>query len=171
MPEVSSTGAEVLVPHYDLIGQWGLDLQYTRGAWLWKLEAIRRSGQGRSFSAYAAGLEYTIYAIRRTNADLGLLIERLHNGRDASAPATALADDVFVGARLALNDVSDAMLLLGAIIDRENHGAVSFIEGQRRLWQRWRLEIELRLLDDANDRVLQGVRNDGFLTLRLARFL
>jgi len=170
VPAVPAAGNEVLVPHYDLIGQLGLDLQYTRGAWLWKLEAIRRSGQASTFGAYTAGFEYTVYSIRRTNADLGLLVERLYDGRDATAPATALADDVFFGARLALNDVSDTMLLLGAIIDRDNHGVVSFIEGQRRLWQRWRFEIELRLLDDAEDEALRGLRRDSFVTVRLARF-
>ena len=61
------------------------------------------------------------------------------------APATALANDVFIGARLTFNDVNDTMLLVGTIVDRDNRGRISFVEGQRRLWDRWRLEIELRL--------------------------
>jgi len=170
VPDVSSTGVEVLVPRYDLIGQLGLDLQYTRGAWLWKLEAIRRSGQGRPFGAYTAGFEYTFYAIGQTNADLGFLVERLYDGRDVTAPATALTDDIFIGTRLALNDVNDTMLLFGAIVDRDDHGVVSFVEGQRRIWDRWRLEVELRLLDDAEGQVLRAFSSDSFLTLRLARF-
>lgn len=170
VPQPAEPGREVLVPHYDVIGQYGLDLQYTRGAWLVKLEAIRRSGQGNTFAAFAAGVEYTLYALGDSNADLGLLAERLYDGRDATAPATALADDVFVGTRLSLNDVNDTMLLVGAIIDRDDHDLVRFVEGQRRLWDRWRLELELRLLDKAEHEPLQGVKNDSFLTARLARF-
>ena len=162
---------EVLVPHYDIIGQLGLDIQYTRGAWLLKLEAIRRSGQGSAFSALATGFEYTLFGIRSSNADLGLLAEYLYDDRDASAAlAAALDDDVFFGMRLALNDVNDTMLLLGAIVDRQEHGSTSFIEGQRRLWDRWRLEVELRWLRDVEDPAFDGLRRDSFLTARLARF-
>ena len=32
----------VLVPEYELINQTGTDVQYTTGAWLWKLEALFR---------------------------------------------------------------------------------------------------------------------------------
>ena len=99
-----------------------------------------------------------------------LKVERLYDGRDAKAPATALADDVFVGTRLSLNDVNDTMLLVGAIIDRDDHDMFSFVEGQRRLWERWRLELELRLLSKAEHGPLKGIKNDSFLTVRLARF-
>lgn len=168
--EVLDSGRTVLVPHYGVISQIGLDLQYTRGSWLAKLETIRRSGQGRTFAAYVAGFEYTAYAVGKTGADLGILMERLYDGRDAMAPATALANDVFIGARLTFNNVSDTMLLVGTIVDRDDRGRVGFIEGQRRLWERWRLEIELRLLDRVSEEALPGFRNDSFATFRLARF-
>lgn len=44
-------GKDVFVPHYDLIDQTGLELQYTTGAWLWKLEAMTRTGHGERFGA------------------------------------------------------------------------------------------------------------------------
>ncbi len=44
-----------LEPRYDLIHQGGLDLQYTQDAWLWKLEAIVREGQGGVFAAAVGG--------------------------------------------------------------------------------------------------------------------
>ncbi len=34
-------------------------MQYTTGAWLWKLETITRSGQDDRFFALAGGFEYT----------------------------------------------------------------------------------------------------------------
>ena len=170
VPQEVTTGRQILVPHYDVVSQLGLDIQYTRGPWLVKLEAIRRSGQGRAFAAFTTGFEYTLYALRNTNKDLGLLIERLYDGRDARAPVTALADDIFLGTRLALNDVNDTMLLIGAIVDRDDHGVASFVEGRRRVWERWRLELELRLLDNVESEELRGFKNDSFLTVRMARF-
>lgn len=169
VPEAAN-GRTVLVPHYDIIAQTGIDLQYTRGAWLWKLEGIHRSGQGRAFSAYVAGFEYTLYAIGSRGADVGLLAEYLRDGRDETAPRTALEDDIFVGARLSLNDFDDTTLLLGVIVDRSSHGTVSFAEGQRRIGERWRLETELRWLRDAADATLSAWRRDSFVTVRFARF-
>ncbi len=50
-------GEPVLIPHYDLLDQLGLDVQYTKGDWLFKLEAIARDdGLGRS-NAFVGGLE------------------------------------------------------------------------------------------------------------------
>jgi hypothetical protein len=170
VPTFTAPGQEALVPHYDIIGQLGLDLQYTRDAWLLKLEAIRRSGQGSTFNALAAGFEYTLFDILGSNADVGLLTEYLYDGRNADAPAVALDDDIFFGGRLALNDVDDTMLLFGVIVDRNQHGTASFLEGQRRLWDRWRLEVELRWLSNVEDPALIGFRQDSFLTVRLARF-
>lgn len=170
VPTPVGTTELVLVPHYDIIGQVGLDLQYTRNAWLWKLETIRRSGHGSTFNVVAAGFEYTLFSVGGGNVDLGLLAEYLYDGRDAQAPPTAFDDDFFVGLRFAFNDVDDTMILFGAIADRESHGTLAFLEGQRRLWERWRLELELRWLRGAEDATLRGFRNDSFLTARLARF-
>ena len=52
-----------LIPVYRTITQFGLDLQYTRDAWLWKLEAIGREGEGHTFGALVGGVEYTRYQI------------------------------------------------------------------------------------------------------------
>ena len=43
----------------DLSGA-GLEVQYTTGAWLWKFEGIRRSGQGTPYYAATGGVEYTL---------------------------------------------------------------------------------------------------------------
>lgn len=54
---------------YNIISQIGLDLQFTGDSWLVKLEAIRRSGQGKSFLAGVGGFEYTYYQIRESDFD------------------------------------------------------------------------------------------------------
>src|SRR5690606_15671470 len=57
LPGVDGGGQPVLVPHYDVIHQTGLSLQRIAGDWLWKLELIRRSGQGDTFTAAVGGFE------------------------------------------------------------------------------------------------------------------
>jgi hypothetical protein len=161
-----------LIPYYDLITQLGADVQYTRDAWLWKLELIERSGRGEDFVAAVAGFEYTVYGPVRSALDLGVLVEYLYDGRNAQAPPTYYDDDVFVGLRLTLNDADGTALLAGAIFDRNGAETFGIIEAQRRIGQAWRLELEARLFSgiDTADPLLGGLRNDSGLTFRAARF-
>ncbi len=58
-----------LLPVYDQMTQVGVDLQYTRDAWLWKFEAIGRDTRSDSFLAAVGGFEYTFYGVRDSAAD------------------------------------------------------------------------------------------------------
>jgi len=160
------------VPHYDLITQGGLDLQYTLDAWLWKFEGIVREGHGSTFGAMVGGFEYTVFQIAETDADLGFLMEYHRDGRDpASTPSTGFDNDLFLGARYALNDVDDTQALAGTIIDLED-GTMSFlVEAERRIGDSWKVEAEARLLanvDNAN--AFAAFKRDSFVNIRLSRF-
>lgn len=165
-------GANVLVPHYDLIRQAGIDVQYTRSAWLWKLEGIYREGHGPAFGAFVGGFEYTLYQIGGTAGDLGLIAEVLYDGRDPRlAPPTVFEDDLFLGGRWALNDVQDTAVLVGWLLDREDGSAALSIEAERRLVGGWKVEVESRLfLDVAARNSLASLEGDDFMTLRLSRY-
>ena len=169
---VPNATATRLEPRYDLIHQGGLDLQYTQDAWLWKLEAIVREGQGDVFAAAVGGFEYTFFQIFESAADLGLLAEYLYDGRDeGKAPPTSADNDVFVGARLALNDVQDTTALLGAVVDVEDRSTALFVEAARRLGDSWKLELESRLFLGVSDsNPLNAFEDDDFVALRLSYF-
>ena len=160
-----------LRPRYEIVNQAGIDLQYTSGAWLWKLEAIGREGHGSPFFAAVGGLEYTVFQIMESNADLGLLAEYLYDGRDADAPPTAFENDVFAGARLALNDTQDTSLLLGAIVDPSDSTAAILVEAERRLGEHWKLELEARLFTGSTEdsATLRDLADDSFVALRISR--
>jgi len=83
---------------------------------------------------------------------------------------TAYDDDLFVGIRVSLNDIDDTTLLAGAVLD--SSGTVAFVEAQRRFGSRWKLEIEGRFFAgiEESDPLLGGLRKDGFINLRLARY-
>jgi len=172
VPGIDANGRAVLVPHYDQIDQTSLDLQFTKDAWLWKLEAMTRGGHGDRFLAAVAGFEYTLFGIFETRADVGVLVEYLYDGReDAAAPATFAQDDIFLAARLALNDEQDTAVLAGAIIDRSSQAALFFVETERRLGDSWRIELEGRFfLNAPGGDPLAGLRDDDFITLRLVKF-
>ena len=59
-------------------------------------------------------------------ADLGLLFEFLYDGRDQTTFPTIYDNDVFLGARLAFNDVQDSSILLGAVIENQDDPVAKF---------------------------------------------
>jgi len=165
--QVNADGTR-LIPVYSEITQLGLDLQYTRDAWLWKLEGLMREGHGRTFGAAVLGFEYTMYQMFGSGTDVGLLAEYLYDGRDESAPPTAFAQGVFVGARMALNDVDDTSLLVGAIVDVEDGSIAGRVEAQRRITSFLSLELESRFFTNvAEGSLLRSVSQDSFAVVRV----
>ncbi len=171
LPRLDSDGEPILVPRYDAISQVGADIQYTRNAWLLKLEGLWRKGQGQPYWAYVTGAEYTLYGFGGSGADLGVLAEYQYDGRDEDAPPTYYDDNWFVGLRLALNDAQDTSLVTGAIVG--SSGTFAIAEAARRLGENWKVELELRLFADIDMRnpLLAGYQNDSFVALRIARYL
>jgi len=159
-------------PHYDLITQGGVDLQYTVEAWLWKFEGIVREGHGNPFAAGVGGFEYTFFQVAGGAADVGLLAEGHWDGRDpATAPATSFDNDLFVGARLALNDIDDSQALAGGVIDAEDGTISLFVEAERRIGNAWKIAAEARLLANVErGNAVAPFERDSFVNLRLSRY-
>jgi len=171
-------GQPVLIPIYDLIKQWGLDLQATLGDWLWKLEAINRSGQAdrsgqdRSYTALTAGFEYTIVGIADSSADLGMISEILYDERGNEA-LTPFADDILLAGRLTLNDEQSTEFLLGMIFDSNDAARLLSLESSRRFGTNWKVTLEGQAfinIPNVNTELLAGVRRDSYLQLEVARY-
>jgi len=167
--QMNNTGT-ALNPHYAQIQQIGLDLQYTGDAWLWKLEAIRRESSTTGYNAAAGGFEYTLSGIADSAADLGLLAEYHVDSRDEAA-TLPLQNDIFLGARLALNDIQSSALLAGALIDIDNQSKSLRIEASRRIGDTIKINLEAQVFTDIdrND-PLNALRHDDHLLVELQRF-
>jgi hypothetical protein len=165
----NATGT-MLQPYYAQITQVGVDVQYTREAWLWKLETIRRAGHGERFSAAVGGFEYTFYQVGGGSGDVGILAEYLYDGRGVDAPVTPFNRDLFLGARWAFNDVQDTSVLAGVIVDTHDGSRLVSIEAERRFGDHWKLEVESRwFVDVATGNDLNAFREDSYLTARFTR--
>ena len=171
LPTLNADGEVVIAPLYEIIDQFSLDLQATLGDWLWKLEAIHRSGQGRrNYAAATGGFEYTFIGIFDSSYDLGLIGEFLWDERGDEAP-TLFNNDTMLGARFTLNDADSSELLLGVIVDNTDQSRMLNIEGSRRIGQRWKLSIEARAFANTPpDSLLYGMRKDDYLQFELARY-
>ena len=152
-PHIDPDGGVSFRPHYDLINQSGVEIQYTKNDWLWKVEGMSRWGHGDQFFATVSGFEYTLYQIIKSKADLGFLLEYQYDGRskDGSAPISPNDNDIFAGARLTLNDEDSTAVLGGIVVDVKNGTTSGLLEAERRLNNSWKMELEARLFLHADD--------------------
>lgn len=169
VPGLNSSDEPVLIPHYDLIQQAGLDLQGTFSEWLWKLEVINRSGQGPDpdFWSASGGLEYTFFGVNESDVDVGLLLEYMwdERGRNATTP---FDNDWFIATRLALNDVASSELLAGFVVDASSQAYSLYAQGSRRFGDSWKLDLTARTFRNLTPADPgYSFRNDGYVELNL----
>ena len=168
-PASLQTEGRPLVPYYEQIRQFGIDAQLTTDPWLYKLEAIHRSGirnlRGREedYSAFIFGMERAFEALFGSRADLTFLAEWHHDrrGRRATGP---WANDVFVMGVIAFNDVPGTELAAGLLGDLRYDTHALNLELKRRLSDSWTVRLEgiANLRSDPQDPAYDG-RRDSFL--------
>lgn len=154
-------------PYYAQIDQFATDIQLTTDAWLLKLEAIQRNfsdAHYQDFAAATAGAEYTFVGVFGSAYDIGALVEYSWDERDADA-TNPFQDDLFVGARLAFNDINNSEVLFGLSRDLDNSSSKAlFIEASTRFANAFTANVEVRYFDSDNPR-------DPFFALRDHSFI
>lgn len=167
IPGTNRSSNTVLTPFYDIINQTSIDLQVTKGNMLWKLEALHRSGQGKTYNALAGGFEYTLVGIFDSAIDLGVLGEYHYDDRGESA-TTIFEDDIGTGMRVAFNDEQSSEALMGFVWDKSTGGKFLNIEASRRIGNNWLMEIESRLLfDQSTTDPAFAINRDDYIELFL----
>lgn len=162
-------GETVLAPFYQLINQAGLDVQLTRGSWLWKFEAINLDGNYVKYKRATGGFEYTFYGVAGS-ADLGLVMEYLYDSRGELA-TTPFEDDIMTGFRLTLNDEQSTDALLGVIKDRRDESYLISLEANRRIGDSWKLSVQAsKFIVDGLDQSLQSFSKDNLLQIEMGYY-
>ncbi|MCH2191733.1 MAG: hypothetical protein MK188_12485 [Gammaproteobacteria bacterium] len=161
-------------PFYPQITQYGADIQVTTGAWLLKFEGVERDFDDSFYDDYSAitlGAEYTLVGLLGSTYDLGMLAEYSRDDRGELATAP-FQNDLFLGARLALNDINSSEVLFGLVRDLDDSKSNSvFLEGSTRIADSVTANIELRYFESVNPSdVLYGFRDDSFIQLGLQYF-
>lgn len=154
-------GALALRPHYDVVDQIGVDVQWTTRFLLLKAEAIQRGGQGAAFAALVAGVEHPWPGIAGTSWDLDLFAEYAWDERGADA-TTPYQDDLFLAARLRRNDAADTRFTVGGYYDTTFGSVFGVIEAQWRLSSQFTAAVRGLLFLDvpADDVQLSGLARD-----------
>ena len=162
-----------LYPIYDQIRQFGLDTQLTTGPWLFKLETIRRSGarnllnMEEDFTAFVLGGEYSFYSLWNSDTDLTLFAEWDRDGRGRRA-TNFFENDLFLAARLALNDVQSTELFASVLNDMGRDQRIFTVELSRRLTDTWSINLEAIAISDIDEADLYyDLRRDSFVQFNL----
>ncbi len=161
-----------LQAHYPLITQVGIDLQYTGEDTIWKLEAISRNFEDKKlddYSAVVAGFEHSLPGFE-SGAELSLLAEYHHDSR-GEVPQAAFQNDLFVGARFALNDEASTDLLAGAFIDLDNNTQSMRLEASRRIGKGLKLNLEGQVFTNVDDKdPLNAFQKDDYIQVELQKY-
>ena len=158
-----------LVPYYGQMQQAGIDLQYTVDAWLFKVESLYRKASADSFFAAVAGFEYTVFQLAQSAFDLGLLLEYQFDDRDQTIIPIGSNNDLFLGARLAFNDIQDTSILAGVAVDLDTQEQFYNVEAERRVGQSLGVEARLRVFSDISDEsLLLAFEKDDYFELELS---
>ena len=161
------TGTPILIPtalapYYPQIRQLGLDAQLTTDAALFKLEAIHRAGalnlptRTRPFGeeedhvAFVVGGEFTIHSVFESGADLSLLGE-WHRDDRGRRSTHQFQNDVFLAARLGLNDVEGTEITAAIVADTDYGSRTMSVEFTRRLSDEWSLRLETTAMLDLDE--------------------
>jgi hypothetical protein len=170
LPGSDASGAPVLTPYYQQMTQFGIDAQMLYGDWIWRLEMIRRDTASSIRDAFVAGFEYTFYRVMESNADIGAIVEYSYD--DQPAELRGVFDrDLFVGLRLALNDVQSSELLTGFVVDTEKDSRNFRVEASRRVGDSWKATLEIQVFGNVDPAdPLYALANDDYLLLEMAYY-
>jgi hypothetical protein len=164
------TTEPTLLPVYDQIHQSSFDLNVVRGSWIWKLEALHQHNRMESYQAAVGGFEHTLSNVAANAPEVGILAEYAWDGRTA-ARASPYQDDLFLGLRVARNDVAGSELLAGFSRDLRYHSNSFSLDAGRRIGSDGRLTLKLRLIgNSAVQDPLFALRHDDHAIVEYTRY-
>ena len=98
-----------------------------------------------------------------------MVAEYLYDARGVQA-LTPFQDDVFLGVRVALNDVKGSDVLAGLILDRNDGSGVYKVESSRRVGNSWTLALEARgFWGPEKGHFLHDFQRDDYVSLGVTR--
>ncbi len=170
LQEQTTDNTTRLYPYYPQIAQTSLDLQMVHDSWLWKAEALYRSGQGRDFFATTFGFEYTFYGIFNTSMDVGILMEYIFDDREDLTP-TPFKNDIMAGLRFTANDAQGTEFLAGISQSTRDSTSYLTLSASRRLGASMKVQLDASLFAAANtESPLYSSDRDDFIQLQLITY-
>ncbi len=133
---------------------------YIHGDTIYKTElayALSDEDEVSDYGEFGVGLEHTLYGLWEKR-DLGLLAEYYrYEQKDSEKVAFSkiFADDLTLGFRLSMNDLSSSEVLGGLDIDLDTKEQILFVEYETRLFDTYKFKTSLTHLDAKEKSIFQ----------------
>jgi len=155
---------------YPVVNQIGLDYQMIVKNTIFKLESVYRSGDFDNIFAITGGLEYTLGNVNNKGLDIGIIGEYVYDNRRALT-FSSLDNDLFLGSRLAFNNVAGTEILFGIFQDLSKSTKLVRLEGSQRLGESFKLTATGQAFFSVdNQEFIYLFRKDAFLELELVKY-
>lgn len=163
-----NTAAKTLQPYYRQGIQYGVELQYTTNATLFKFEGRQTNPDTQaSYQNVVYGIEHVIGAPFGTRNELVLYLEHNWDSRGELAP-NVFQNDLFVGARLNISNGLGTSIRVGGYYDLDYQSVFASALVETRLTDSLSLQARAYLVDASNPAdTLTGGRNLDQLALSL----
>ncbi len=170
-PNLDGVGNVItLQSNYARIEQAGFELLWVRGQSLVKLESVYRSTAADDFTGLGIGLEREFPRIGSTRNALTLYGEYYYDGRKSgrSSPLTPFQNDIFLGLRLALNNLSSTEYELRFTHDLDYDSTFWELLAKTRIQRQWFIEVNLyQFVHVDNDPALKSFAADSRLAVNV----
>ncbi len=161
---------------YERISQLGTYLQVISGPIIYKLEAIKRSGQKNSknirenFYSYTLGMEYLINNLFENKWDFTSFIE-YHNDDRNNDSTDIFQNDLFLATRLNFNDTDGTEFLTSITLDTDGGGNTSTLELSSRITDNIRVTGSYNAYWSVNEKdILYSFRRDNYFLINITNY-
>jgi hypothetical protein len=169
-PGLNAGGEPVLIPFYAQLDRVSTDIQATSGGWLYKFEGFWQEQLDEGNLQATGGVEYTLYGIFDSPADLGLVAEYVWDDRGANRQNN-FANDAFLAFRWTANDVASTAILAGTTVDLDTQALGFSIEAERRFGADYFVTLEGRFFENIpRSDPGYSFEDDDLIQLRIARY-
>lgn len=110
-------------------------------------------------------VEYVFSGIGGSPTDVNLFLEKNYDSRGSNSPAI-LQNDIFIGARVALNDTASSQFKIGWMQDLSDASRSVRLEASQRLNDKLSLRLEAQIFKNIDpNNPLYAVHADSYLQL------
>ena len=170
-PLFDGNGALVaLQPHYTRVEQLAGELLHINGQNLLKIESLYQRNEFDNFFGMGIGVEHELPSIHKSKSALTLYGEYYYDDRNinVNVPITAFQNDLFLGARFALNDLNSTEFQARYTYDLDSHSTNWSLLAEQRIGQSWFIDATLNYLSNVgSDTALKAFANDSNITINL----